>query len=115
MKFDKDKIRWSLLPLASVEEVVKVLEFGAKKYGADNWRSVNPERYRDAMMRHLMAVWIGQEEIDPESGFPHYAHAMCNLLFLSVLEKKDITDFHYNVGPTLVYTPQINPVYKEAV
>ena len=59
------------------------MEFGAAKYGQDNWQRV-PEarqRYFDAAMRHLLAWWDG-ERLDAESGLPHLAHAGCCILFL---------------------------------
>lgn len=82
MKFDGDKLRFSLLPWQAVAEVVKVLEFGAKKYDVDNWQRVeNAEaRYWDAAIRHLVALRDG-ERIDPESGISHWAHAACGCLF----------------------------------
>lgn len=86
MKFDGNKPDWALLPLNATEEVVKVLTYGAIKYAPDNWKKVpNAEnRYFAAAMRHLVEHRRG-EEIDPESGLPHLAHAICSLMFL--LEK----------------------------
>ena len=56
-KFDKDKPRWGLLPLLPVQEIVKVLTFGAHKYEDDNWQHVPDAkvRYYDALQRHLVA------------------------------------------------------------
>lgn len=82
-KSDAGKPRLSLLPWRAVQQIVAVLEFGAAKYGADNWQRV-PEarqRYFDATMRHLLAWWDG-ERLDAESGLPHLAHAGCCILFL---------------------------------
>lgn len=83
VKFDSEKLRWSLLPRGTMEEVLKVLEHGAKKYAPDNWKHVpNLEtRYYDAAMRHIDAYWQG-EYLDEESGEAHLAHAICCLLFL---------------------------------
>lgn len=84
VKHDEDKPRWVLLPWRQVEHVVKVLNYGAKKYpSADNWKRVpNAEnRYFDAAVRHITAHWSG-ERFDAESGLPHLAHAVCCLLFL---------------------------------
>jgi hypothetical protein len=87
LKFDSDKPRWDLLPLKPIEDIVKVLSFGAKKYGPDNWRVVAnaKERYFAALMRHIVAYRNG-EGTDPESGLSHIAHALCNLTFLYELE-----------------------------
>ncbi|HKE56465.1 MAG TPA: dATP/dGTP diphosphohydrolase domain-containing protein [Pyrinomonadaceae bacterium] len=37
VKKDLGKLRWSLLPWDALEEVVKVLMFGASKYADRNW------------------------------------------------------------------------------
>jgi hypothetical protein len=88
----KDKLRWDLLPVREIEEVVKILTFGAKKYNDNNWkegRDVKSEdRYFAAMMRHLVAYRKG-ELIDPESGLSHLSHAMCNVLFLMYFQNED--------------------------
>jgi len=82
-KHDTGKARYSLLPLGTVFEIVKVLEFGAKKYHEGSWKKVPDarRRYKDAIHRHLEAIDQG-ETIDPESGLHHYAHVGCNALFL---------------------------------
>lgn len=87
-KFDGDKPDWSLLDLNILEDTVKVLTFGAKKYDRDNWQQVKngDQRYYAALIRHLNAHRSG-EKLDPESGLPHLAHAMCCLTFLSYLDQ----------------------------
>jgi len=60
-KFDHDKRKWSLIPFDALEEVVEILEFGAKKYAKDNWKYVEPkQRYTDAAFRHLIAYNQGE-------------------------------------------------------
>ncbi len=83
VKYDAEKLRWDLLPMALVEQVVGVLTYGAKKYDDENWRKVDNQRsrYYAAAMRHIVAWWLGERN-DPESGFHHLAHAMCCLIFL---------------------------------
>jgi len=82
-KFDGGKLEYGLLPPLALEEVVKVLTFGAQKYERDNWQKVSDakRRYFDALQRHIWA-WKKGEQIDPESGIHHLAHAMCCLMFL---------------------------------
>lgn len=81
-KDDNGKTRVDLLPVGALQEVAKVLTFGANKYGANNWQNVAPKaRYYGAALRHLWARARG-ERIDPESGLPHLAHAACCVLFL---------------------------------
>lgn len=86
-KFDGGKLDWTLLPVEAIEDVVKVLEFGAQKYGRSNWTKVEDghRRYLAAAYRHLVAIQKG-EQFDPESGLPHAAHAVCCLLFLGYFD-----------------------------
>jgi len=81
-KFDSKKLRWSLLPWDALAPVVRVLEFGCKKYKENNWMKVEGgyRRYRDAALRHLIALDSGQT-LDPETGEHHLAHALCSCLF----------------------------------
>ena len=82
-KFDGGKLQYGLVPPLALKETVKVLTLGAVKYDKNNWRRV-PEaqsRYFDALQRHLWD-WFGGEQLDPETGINHLAHAMCNILFL---------------------------------
>jgi hypothetical protein len=83
-KLDDGKLDWSLLPIDSVEEILKVLEFGKKKYSSWNWASnggFNYTRVLNAMLRHLFAYIRGQDN-DPETGLSHMAHLGCNVLFI---------------------------------
>ena len=89
-KYDGDKPDWSLLDLNILDDMVKVLTFGAKKYERDNWQKVDngEQRYYAALIRHLNAYRSG-EHLDPESGLPHLAHAMCCLTFMSYLDQNN--------------------------
>lgn len=81
-KHDSQKPKWSLLPYDALLPVVRVMEYGAAKYGRDNWMAgMEWTRLADAAVRHLLD-WLRGEDNDRESGLPHLAHAACNLLFL---------------------------------
>lgn len=82
-KHDDNKNDYSLLPFDALEQVSKVLTFGAKKYKRDNWKTVpnSRTRYFSASCRHLFS-WFRGEVNDPETGFNHLAHAICCLMFL---------------------------------
>ncbi len=76
------KVRPELLPPKATEEVMKVFTFGAEKYGDFNWRKgLEFSRLWGAAQRHLMGFWQGQD-LDKESGLPHVAHAIANLMML---------------------------------
>lgn len=90
-KHDADKPRMELIPPHAELLLAEVLTLGAARYGDDNWRKVpNMERrYIAAAMRHINAYRRG-ESLDPDSGLPHLAHAMCSLAF--ILEFEDMDD-----------------------
>ena len=83
VKYDQEKLRYDLLPIEPLEEVVKVLMLGAKKYADDNWMKVEPyeKRYYSAVLRHIMA-WKKGEIVDKETQLHHIAHAICCLMFI---------------------------------
>jgi hypothetical protein len=89
-KGDAGKLRFTLLPFDAVSEVVRVLMFGANKYGDHNWIAVDNahERYFDAAMRHLVARKEGERN-DPESGLSHLAHAVCCGIFLLAMDLRN--------------------------
>ena len=90
-KADAGKPRLSLVPMQILEDIARVREYGNMKYpegGKDNWRNVEPERYRDAMLRHMVAYIRNPYGVDEESGLPHRWHIECNLAFLAEIEKE---------------------------
>ena len=87
-KADAGKPHPSYVPVALIEGVMSVREYGNAKYhDPDNWKQVEPERYHQAMLRHILAAWNDPYKIDPESGLPHIAHVATNIAFL--LEMKE--------------------------
>jgi hypothetical protein len=81
-KYDGGKPQLYLLPPKSINEVGKVLTFGAEKYDPHNWRKVEnlQNRYSSAALRHIFAHIEG-EDVDEETGLSHLAHAICCLMF----------------------------------
>ena len=87
-KYDSGKPRMDLLDTYAIEQLAKVLTFGAEKYAAHNWRQGLPKsRLIAAGLRHIFAYLRG-EDTDPESGLSHIAHAMCCCMFLLGLEHR---------------------------
>lgn len=88
-KLDKGKPRPTLVPVSLIHAVTAIREYGCQKYhDPENWKQVEPQRYRDALYRHWLAYLEG-EETDPESGYPHLWHIACNAAFLIEMEKKE--------------------------
>lgn len=88
MKKDYGKLPWHLLPGDAVEEIVKVLDFGAKKYAPRGWEAgMAWSRVFSALMRHMWAWWF-KRGTDPDTGLSHLAHAGCCILFLLAYEQR---------------------------
>lgn len=86
-KADSGKPKLTLVPRKILFDIAKVREYGTKKYGnSENWRQVEPERYRDAAFRHFMSYLDDPTGTDEESGLSHLAHLACNIAFLCELE-----------------------------
>lgn len=87
-RHNEGKLKWSLVSFEALEPMVKGLEFGAKKYGIDNWKKGLPiTEVCESMLRHIFA-YLGGEDIDPESGLPHIAHIQDNAMFLGYMDLK---------------------------
>ena len=90
IKYDGEKPMMHLLPPKAINEVAKVLTFGAQKYDEENWRKLDnlQSRYTSGALRHIFAH-IDSETLDTESGLSHLAHAICCLLFKLEIELED--------------------------
>jgi hypothetical protein len=94
LKFDQDKLPLHLLSTEAMNQTAAVLQFGAEKYAAHNWRKGFVwSRPLAAAMRHITAFNAGEDK-DPESGLSHLAHAACCIMFLLEFEKthKELDD-----------------------
>ena len=82
-RYNRGKLQWSMVDFKAFEPMVKVLEFGAKKYARDNWRKgLIPRQILESSLRHIFSLLQGEEN-DPDSGLPHIGHLMCNDMFYS--------------------------------
>lgn len=87
-KDDTGKLPYELIAPEFLEEIAKVLEFGARKYAPRNWEhGMAWGRCFGALMRHMWSWWRGEEK-DAETGFSHLAHAGCCLMFLTAYERR---------------------------
>jgi hypothetical protein len=95
-KFDENKPRWSLLPLETIEQIVTVLTYGAKKYGVNSWQNLDNfyDRYESALMRHL-TQWQSGKQYDSDFyerygiKVSHLAMVATNAIFLLWKELQD--------------------------
>lgn len=89
------------VPAAALLYVSRVMALGAAKYGPYNWRTKAVRRtvYLEAAMRHLLQALDG-EDVDPESGMPHEAHAAaCMAILLDAKAHGNLIDDRFTPGP----------------
>lgn len=90
VKFDNDKPRTDLLPFDALEDISKVLAYGANKYAPRNWeKGMAWGRLLGAALRHGFRWGMGEDN-DPESGLSHLSHMGCCVLMLSALVKRKV-------------------------
>lgn len=89
-KADAGKLQLTLVPTQIIRDIAAIRMYGNQKYGdPDNWKTVSPQRYRDAFFRHWLAYVDDPKSVDEESGKPHLWHAACNIAFLCEFERED--------------------------
>ncbi len=89
LRDNEDKRKWSLVHFKSIEPMVEVLEYGAKKYAPFNWmKGHDKKEVLESMMRHLVALMDG-EKLDEESKCKHIGHIMCNAMFYEYNDNKE--------------------------
>jgi hypothetical protein len=84
IKHDAGKIDWSILPIGASKEIIKVFSFGEQKYARGNYLNGGGLKYSrviNSLLRHIHSFMEG-EDLDPETGLSHLAHAGCNIYML---------------------------------
>lgn len=86
-----DKLRWELLPLEDLEDIVKVYTAGAKKYGPNTWQNLPDgyNRYKAAFFRHLLEHEKGNW-LDEETGSIHLAQCVWNAIAMLHIAKQNM-------------------------
>lgn len=88
-KADAGKPQLRFVPTEIINCIARVRMYGNKKYrDPNNWKTVEKERYIDAMFRHLLAYVNDNNSKDEESGLPHLWHIACNVAFLCEFDKE---------------------------
>ena len=92
-RFNSGKPKLSFVHPIIMEEIARVMEYGAKKYARDNWRKGLPiNSIIDSALRHLMDFKEGST-YDKESNETELGHAACNIMFaMYVLKYKPELD-----------------------
>lgn len=88
-KYTKGKPKLSLVPPQILYDIAEVREYGNQKYpngGKDNWRRVDINDYKDALLRHTLKYLQDPKGKDSESGIEHYKHMACNIAFICEME-----------------------------
>lgn len=74
--------QFSLIPSRPLWKIAEVFGMGASKYDPDNWRRSYKWSWSiDSLHRHINLFEQGQD-LDPDSGLPHLAHAAVHCMFL---------------------------------
>lgn len=68
-------VRFDLIDAKAMFEMAKVLDHGAKKYGADNWRRIPVQDHLNHLLMHTYAYLAGDESDD------HLSHILCRATF----------------------------------
>lgn len=117
-----DKLPLHLWPSTATALGCLGLLDGALKYGRSNFRAVGVKAsiYYDAANRHLNA-WFEGEEVDPDSGLPHLAHALACLAILAEAQAKGNlnddrmfkTDYREWVDALTAYVPILRAKHED--
>ena len=68
-------VRFDLIDAKAMFEMAKVLDHGAKKYGANNWRLIDVEEHLNHLLMHTFAYLSGDETDE------HLSHILCRATF----------------------------------
>jgi hypothetical protein len=95
LRFNKGKLRYSLVNAQAHRDMVEILTYGAEKYtirddngniindGSHNWENgLSWTSVYDSLKRHMAAIEAG-EDYDKDTKKLHIAHAACNVHFLN--------------------------------
>ena len=93
IKSDAGKLELRLVPTQIIKDIAEIRMYGNAKYGdSESWKSVEKERYIDALLRHALEYIENPKSVDEESGIEHYKHMACNMAFLCAMEEKERAD-----------------------
>ena len=100
LRYNTGKLRWQNVPLYLFEDVIKVGEFGEKKYNTFNYMKGFPmNELLDSLKRHLVAFENPHKsDEDPESGVSHLASVAWNaVVALNQMKTRPDLDNRYKL------------------
>lgn len=104
-RYNKGKLKWSLIDFDCLEPLVEVLEFGANKYSANNWKKgLDKDEILESAFRHLKDL-MKNKKLDDESRLKHTGHIMANIMFYEYfdrLSEKDTPGINNKVFKVLI-------------
>jgi hypothetical protein len=81
LRYNTSKLTWSNFPLFLIRPMIKVADFGGRKYAKFNYLKGAPiSQYLDCIKRHLDAFEDPEQSDIDESGENHLAHISWNAL-----------------------------------
>lgn len=90
LHYDTGKSALDQIPPEALLALGDVYAYGEKKYNRNNWRKGNEwYKFYGSALRHLLR-WQNGEDIDSESGLPHLAHAMWNVVTLMYFQNHNL-------------------------
>ena len=86
LHYSTGKLGIGQIPEEILALVGLVYSYGEVKYDRDNWKNgTDWHEFYESTRRHMLSWWLHEDD-DPESGLPHLAHAIWNLITLAYYE-----------------------------
>lgn len=92
-------------PTKRLIRIAKVLQYGADRYEANNWRLIPQESHINHALIHLVAHLMGDTQDD------HLDHALCRLMMAYATEKSEGFDYNKYIPKDIVGS--IEEVYSD--
>lgn len=74
--------RFDLIDGMAMFRLAGILDYGAKKYGEDNWRNISTMDHINKAIAHLYAYRLSlQGRLSAEDEDDHLGHAFCRVMF----------------------------------
>lgn len=82
--------RFDLIPPDALTALARVYGMGARKYADHNWLKGLPYSLTLAALNRHVQKFMAGEDVDPESGLPHLAHAAWHCFALIAYQNRGL-------------------------